>query len=303
MIESDEYVQLLRERITTNWVLKACGDNCGKCATGDADSAAVKAVVGRPGLPGPRALAELPALELVQAASWMYTTPTEVPLRAAIANADTYPDCGAISPNAPNCVLSLESLSEFCIAGIFEWLYSMRGRSAAMLDCAWSADAPSRCVSASAGTNHTKFSDLTVGVLGYGKIGERVAAKAAALGATVIATTLPQNVVHPAPHPLKWLSSDNDALFRESDVIVETLGGGDDVINATAFGLMKETSMLIGVGSDDSINYQALYDSLVAHPSRWVPLPLSPLPCLDISKFSPSGSLSSTRGSTAVGTR
>ena len=144
----EQYVQLLRERITTNWVLKACGDNCGKCATGDADSAAVKAVVGRPGLPGPRALAELPALELVQAASWMYTTPTEVPLRAAIANADTYPDCGAISPNAPNCVLSLESLSEFCIAGIFEWLYSMRVRSAAMLDCAWSADAPSRCVSA-----------------------------------------------------------------------------------------------------------------------------------------------------------
>jgi hypothetical protein len=100
----------------------------------------------------------------------MYTTPTEVPLRAAVANADTYPDCGQISDQSPNCVLSLESLSEFCIAAAFEWLYSMRARSAAMLGCAWAADAPSRCASASAATNHTKFSDLTVGILGYGKI-------------------------------------------------------------------------------------------------------------------------------------
>jgi hypothetical protein len=45
----------------------------------------------------------------------------------------------------------------------------------------------------------------------------------------VVATTLPQNVVHPAPRSLKWLSSDSDALFRQSDVIVETLCGGRDV--------------------------------------------------------------------------
>ena len=245
VIESAEYVELLRQKVTTPWVLKACGDNCAQCHTSDADSGDVKAVVGRPGLPGAEALAMLPALELVQAASWMYTTPSEVPLRAAVANADTYPDCSAIGVDSPNCRLSLDALSEFCIAAVFEWIYSMRAKSATMLACAWSADAPSRCPSASSLTNHTRFSDLTIGVLGYGKIGELVAAKAAALGATVVATTLPQHVVHPAPPPLKWLSSDNDALFRESDVIVETLAGGRDVINATAFSLMKETSMLV----------------------------------------------------------
>ena len=229
VIESAEYVELLRQKVTTPWVLKACGDNGAQCHTSDADSADVKAVVGRPGLPGAEALAALPALELVQAASWMYTTPSEVPLRAAIANADTYPDCSAIGVESPNCQLSLEALSEFCIAATFEWIYSMRAKSATMLACAWSSDAPSRCPSASHFTNHTRFSDLTIGVLGYGKIGELVAAKAAALGATVIATTLPQHVVHPAPPPLKWLSADNDALFRQSDVVVETLAGGRDV--------------------------------------------------------------------------
>lgn len=269
VIESDEYVELLRQKVTTAWEIKACGDNGLRCRITDVDSSEVKAVVGRPGVPGTEALAALPALELVQAASWMYTTPAEVPLRAAIANADTYPDCSAIGVDSPNCQLSLEALSEFCIAATFEWLYKMRAKSDTMLSCAWAADAPAQCPSASKLTNHTRFAELTVGVLGYGKIGELVAAKAAALGATVVATTLPQHVIHPAPSPLKWLSSDNDALFRESDVIVETLAGGRDVVNATAFSLMKETSMLVGVGSDDSINYSALYDSLVAHPSRF----------------------------------
>jgi hypothetical protein len=51
-------------------VLKSCGENCAKCTTADADSAAVQAVVGRPGLPGPEALSELPALALVQAWPW-----------------------------------------------------------------------------------------------------------------------------------------------------------------------------------------------------------------------------------------
>jgi lactate dehydrogenase-like 2-hydroxyacid dehydrogenase len=269
VIESDEYVELLRQKVTTPWDLKACGDNGVRCHTTDPDSSDVTAVIGRPGRPGKDALSALPALQLVQAASWMYTTPEEVPLRAAIANADTYPDCSAIGVESPNCQLSLEALSEFCIAATFEWLYKMRAKSATMLACAWEADAPARCPSASVLTNHTRFSDLTVGVLGYGKIGELVAAKAAALGATVVATTLPQYVVDPPPSPLKWLSSDNDALFRESDVIVETLAGGRNVVNATAFSLMKETSMLVGVGSDDSINYSALYDSLVEHPSRF----------------------------------
>jgi phosphoglycerate dehydrogenase-like enzyme len=154
--------------------------------------------------------------------------------------------------------LAIEPLAEFCIAATFEWLYSMRARSAAMLDCAWSADAPSRCASASAATNHTKFSDLTVGVLGYGHIGQAVATRAAALGAAVVATTLPEYVVQPPPAPLKWLSADNDRLYREADVIVETLGGHDsnDVLNATAFGLMKEKSMLVGIGMLSSKSIQ-----------------------------------------------
>ena len=62
-------------------------------------------------------------------------------------------------------------------------------------------------------------------MLGFGKIGQQVAKRAAALGATVVATTLPSSAVQPPPAPLKWLSSDNDRLYRESDVIIETLPG------------------------------------------------------------------------------
>ena len=104
--------------------------------------------------PGVGNLSALPALELVQSAAWFHEYPSEeVPLRAAIANADEYPDP----------VLAVEPLAEFCIAATFEWLYGLRARAAAMLDCAWASDAPSRCAAASAATNHTMFSDLTIG--------------------------------------------------------------------------------------------------------------------------------------------
>ena len=258
--ESEEYVQLLRAKLTTDWDVRWCGANGTACTAGtDPSSGAVRAIVGRP-VAGD--LSALPKLALVQGASWFQEyAPAAVPLRASIAFADNY----------PSIVLALEPLAEFCIAAIFEWLYSLRARSAAMLDCAWSADAPARCASGSAATNHTRFSDLTIGVLGYGHIGEQVAKRAAALGATVVATTLPNHVVKPPPPPLAWLSADNDRLYRESDVIVETLGGpgSDGVVNATAFGLMREKSMLVGIGSDQSIDYSALYESLVANPSRF----------------------------------
>ena len=49
----------------------------------------------------------------------------------------------------------------------------------------------------------------------------------------------------PPPVPLKWLSSDNDRLYREADVIVVTVPGSGHpdtvgLINRTSLGLMRD---------------------------------------------------------------
>ena len=47
--ESEEYVSLLRAKLTTPWDVKWCGANGSACVAGsDPSSAAVKAIVGRP---------------------------------------------------------------------------------------------------------------------------------------------------------------------------------------------------------------------------------------------------------------
>ena len=79
-------------------------------------------------------------------------------------------------------------IAEFVIAAIFEQQYSLTQRAAAFRSCAFSPTAAQGCDPASSATNHTMVSELTIGVQGYGHIGIEVAKRAAALGATVIAT-------------------------------------------------------------------------------------------------------------------
>ena len=82
--ESEEYVQLLRAKLTTDWDVRWCGANGTACTAGtDPSSGAVRAIVGRP-VAGD--LSALPKLALVQGASWFQEyAPAAVPLRASIA--------------------------------------------------------------------------------------------------------------------------------------------------------------------------------------------------------------------------
>lgn len=111
---------------------------------------------------------------------------------------------------------------------------------------------------------------LYVAQLGYGRIGKRVAEMAAAIGSTVVATKRHGPFI-PPPSPLKWLSADNDRLFREADVIVVTVPGTGHkdtagMINTTSLRLMKPGALLIPV-SAGPINYPDLEAALRARPT------------------------------------
>ena len=166
--------------------------------------------------------------------------------------------------------LGVDQIAEWCVAAIFQHQYRMAALAETFQECAFSKDAPRECPADSAATNHTMVSDLTIGVLGFGRIGKGVAKRVAAMDSTVVATKR-HGPFTPPPAPLKWLSPDNDRLYREADVIVVTVPGSghaetQGMINRTALGLMKETALIIPV-SAGPINFSDLEEALRARPT------------------------------------
>jgi len=255
VVESESYAQQVMQK-ASSWKVRWCGENGSQCSTAtSAEKAAVRAVVGRAdALP----LTSLPELGLVQSASWYPISGEAVPATAIIANFDIWPD-----PWFKN--YSVENLGEFVVAAIFDDAYRLASRSKPFVDCAFSADAPARCAAASTATSHTRVSALTIGVLGYGRIGEQVALRMAALGADVIATKH-SGPFEPTPPPLRWLSDDNDKLLRESDVVVVTVPGSvHGLINASALELLRESALLVPI-SAGPVDFGALEEALAARP-------------------------------------
>ena len=227
VVESEQYMNSVR-RNAPGWQFVWCGANGSRCDVRSPEASAVRAVVGRADA---LALSELPGLELVQSASWYPVDGAAVPAHAAITNFDIW-----VAPYYHP--YSVANLGEFCVAAIFDDTYRLAARAESMRDCAFSDDAPRRCPAASTATNHTTVGSLTIGVLGYGRIGTQVAIRMAALGATVVATKR-HGPFNPPPAPLKWLSDDNDRLLRTADVVVVTAPGSvHGLINKTSLALM-----------------------------------------------------------------
>ena len=253
IVESPEFAADVRAHLTSSWTLERCGASGDGCKASAADD--VRAVIGRADAVD---LMALPDLELVQGVSYFYTDFAAVPSRAAVAHSTGFWPAQGV-----------EQIAEWCIAAIFQHQYRMAAVGAAFRACAFSEDAPSGCAAASTATNHTMVSDLVVGVLGYGRIGASVAARAAALGATVVATKR-HGPFTPPPAPLKWLSADNDRLYREADVVVVTVPGSGHpetagLINRTSIGLMKEGALIVPV-SAGPLDFGDLEAALRARP-------------------------------------
>lgn len=227
VVESQQYADHVR-RNASSWQVEWCGANGSRCNVQLPEAEAVRAVVGRADA---LTLSMLPNLKLAQSASWYPIDGAAVPAQASITNFDIW-------PTQYYHPYSVSNLGEFCVAAIFDDTYRLAARSESMRDCAFSDDAPRRCPAASTATNHTTVGALTIGILGYGRVGTQVATRMAALGATVIATRR-HGPFEPPPAPLKWLSDDNDRLLRAADVVVVTApGSAHGLINATSLALM-----------------------------------------------------------------
>lgn len=100
----------------------------------------------------------------------------------------------------------------------------------------------------------------------------------AALGADVVATRR-HGPFDPPPPGIRWISPDNDRLYREADVVVVTVPGSTaGLVNATALGLMKDHALLLPISSGP-VDFRDLEAELTRRPSLRAVLDVWPDGC------------------------
>jgi len=188
---------------------------------------------------------DYPNLKLIQSTSYMYPSVTLLPEHAAVAKYD-----------APWHTYGVEPIAEFVISAAFHWTYGLAIKGARFASCGFGAAAPSDCAPDSSLTDHPTLMSKTMGILGYGNIGEAVARRAFGLGMKVLASR------RHGPFS-SWLINDSDRLLAESDFVAVTVPGSViGLINKTSLALMKPGSVLIPV-SAPPVDFDALYQALL----------------------------------------
>ena len=108
--------------------------------------------------------------------------------------------------------------------------------------------------------NHEEINNKTLGIIGYGNIGQEVGKVAQALGMTVLATTRT-----PREDPDGVQFTDVDDLLRRSDFVslhCPLTDGTRHLINARSLALMKPTAYLINTARGALVDEAALITAL-----------------------------------------
>lgn len=111
----------------------------------------------------------------------------------------------------------------------------------------------------------TEIAGKTLGVVGLGNIGRSLAAKAVALGMTVVATELYPDAAFVAAHGIELLPLE-DLLRRADYVSLHVFGGKDNahLIGAAEVALMKPTAFLMNYARGEVVDLDALAAALAA---------------------------------------
>jgi len=118
------------------------------------------------------------------------------------------------------------------------------------------------------GTHLQELSGSTLGLIGVGSIGSRVAHMASAMGMRVIAVREHIEKGTPEAVDAVFPLSDLDTLLKQSDFVVlaaPLIEATQRLINASRLAAMKATAYLINVGRGPQVDEAALADALRAH--------------------------------------
>lgn len=157
--------------------------------------------------------------------------------------------CGAVVTNVPDyCV---EEVSDHAVAGVLGWARGIVPLDRMVKAGTWNP----------AGAVLHRVADLTIGIIGFGRIGRRTAEKLAPYGCHIIIPndrpidTLPPAIV---ARPL------ND-LLSEANVVILHLPLTDEtkyLMNAERFALMRSGALIVNVSRGAIIENQALLAAL-----------------------------------------
>jgi len=114
---------------------------------------------------------------------------------------------------------------------------------------------------------HPSFRDLTVGLVGFGGIGQEVARLARSLGMPVRAIRQNPGGALPDGLTLDWVGGTGDLpeLLATSDIVVVTVPLSDHtrgLINAEAFAALREGALLVNVARGPVVDLDALVGAL-----------------------------------------
>lgn len=105
--------------------------------------------------------------------------------------------------------------------------------------------------------------ELTIGIIGVGRIGRRVARHLAAFGAKIIANDLAPDEDFGAPLRIDWVSKDR--LFKDADVVCLHVPKAPSTLNLVGreqLAMMKDGAFLINTARGGLIDEAALADAL-----------------------------------------
>ncbi|WP_308639193.1 D-2-hydroxyacid dehydrogenase [Paenibacillus silvisoli] len=163
---------------------------------------------------------------------------------------------GVTVTNVPD--YSTHSVVQLVFALLMEHAYHAGAHSSAVHNGRWSAG-PDFSFSL-----HPlmELAGKTIGMIGYGQIGQQVAKAALAFGMNVIVHTRTEKSV-PGLEAVRFVPIDE--LFRSSDIVTlhcPLTPDTTEVVNARTLGLMKRTALLINTARGGHIHEQDLADAL-----------------------------------------
>ncbi len=157
-----------------------------------------------------------------------------------------------------NCFEHESSIAEYVMLGVLEWQIGLRDMDKRFRREGWGGRYPA------GGIFHQEVRGSTLGIFGYGHIGEAVARRAVAFDMDVIGIRRkPQS----DPAPLSWLGTPDQLpeLLSRSDFVVLACDLNEhtkNLINEQSIALMQSHAVLINVARGGVVDEQALFDAL-----------------------------------------
>lgn len=186
----------------------------------------------------------VPRLKLFQIpwTGYNFTTPEKMPCGVPVAN----------------CYEHESAIAEYVMLAILEWQIGLQKMDAGFRKSGWGGMFPG------SGKFHGEVKGVTLGIVGYGHIGEAVVHRAAPFGIRCIGIRRRKMQTSVA---LDWLGTESQLpeLLQQSDFVLIACDLNDataNLINREKLAMMKSTGVLINVSRGGVVEEQALYEAL-----------------------------------------